>query len=53
MQLELQLSKEIAVWDDSFKYVGEFGIRIWRPNKIFKGGFHLEPHQDFVFFYPS
>ena len=61
MQLELQISKEeMAIWDDSFKYVGEIGIGVERPNKTFKGGFHLEPHLGFhfklehwYFFYPS
>ena len=60
MQLELQISKEMAIWDDSFKYVSEVGVGVWRPNKIFKRGFHLEPHLGFhfklghfYFFYPS
>ena len=60
MQLELQISKEMTIWDDSFKYVSEVAIGVGRPNKTFKGGFHLEPHLGFpfklehlYFFYPS
>ena len=57
MQLELQISKKMAIWDDSFKYVGEVGVGVGRSNKTFKGGFHLEPHLGFqlehlYFFYP-
>ena len=60
MQLELQISKEMKIWDGSFRYVTEVGIGVGRPNKTFKGGFHLEPHLGFhfklenlYFFYPS
>ena len=30
MQVELQLPKELAIWDDSFKYAGkgEFGAEL-------------------------
>ena len=34
MQLELQISKEMAIMDGRFKYVGE----VVRRNKTFKGG---------------
>ena len=59
MQVELQISKEMAIWDDSFKYAGKgwFGAEL---NETFKGGFHLEPYVGFHFkldhlycFYPS
>ena len=60
MQLQLQISKEMTIWDDSFKYVSEVGVGVRRPNKTFKGGFHLEPNLGFhfklehlYFFYPS
>ena len=26
MQVELQISKEMAIWDDSFKYAGKGGF---------------------------
>ena len=47
MQPELQISKEMPIWDGSFKYVGEAGEGVGRPYKTFKGGFHLEPHVGF------
>ena len=47
MQLELQISKEMTIWDDKFKYVNEVGIGVGRPNKTFKGKIHLEPHLGF------
>ena len=30
MQVEIQISKEMAIWDDSFKYAGkgEFGAEL-------------------------
>ena len=61
MRVELQISKEMAIWDDSFKYTGEAGFEIgWlnnifenvgvgKPNRTFKEGFHMEPHLGFHF----
>ena len=49
MQLELQISKEMTIWGDSFKYVSEVGVGVGGPNKTFKGGFHLEPLLGFHF----
>ena len=52
----------MAIWDDNFKYAGRGGVRagVGKPNKTFKGGFHLEPHLGFHLklehlycFYPS
>ena len=35
MQIELQISKEMAIWDDSFKYAGKgkFGAELVSPMK--------------------
>ena len=37
--------------DGSFKYAGMGGVGagVGKPNKSFKGGFHLEPHLRFDF----
>ena len=52
----------MTIWDDSFKHAGKggFGAGVGKPNKIFKGGFHMEPYLAFHFklehlycFYPS
>ena len=53
MWVELQISEEMAIWDDSFKYAGQGGFGaelvslIGKPNKTFKGGFQLEPYLGF------
>ena len=39
MQLELQISKKMAIWDDSFKYVGEVRVGVGGPIKHLKGDF--------------
>ena len=52
----------MAILDGSFKYAGNGGARagVGKSNKLFKVGFHLEPHLGFDFkleylycFYPS
>ena len=48
LQVELHISKEMAIWDDSFKYVGEVGIGVERRNKIFKGDFIWNLIDDFI-----
>ena len=62
MQLKLQISKEMTIWDDSSKYAGKGGVvaGVEKLNKTFKGGFHLEPYLELHFklehlycFYPS
>ena len=51
MLVELQISKEMAIWDDSFKYASKkrvFGAELVSPMKHvsnLKGGFHLECKQ--------
>lgn len=54
MWAELQISKEVAILDDRFKYASEVrvgvyrfnnickGVRVRRPSKTFKGKYHLE-----------
>ena len=37
MRVELQMSREIAIWDDSDKYAGEVWVRVGRLSNIFKG----------------
>ena len=51
MQLKLQISKEMTIWDDSSKYAGkgEVGAGVEKLNKTFNGGFHLEPYLEFHF----
>ena len=41
MQVELQISKEMAIWDGSFKYAGKggFGTELVSPMKYLKGDF--------------
>ena len=41
MQVELQISKEMAIWDDSFKYAvkGGFETELVSPMKHLKGDF--------------
>ena len=37
MWAELQISKEVAIWDDRFKYASEVRVRVCRLNNICKG----------------
>ena len=42
MLVELQISKEVAIWDDSFKCTGKksgFGAELVSPMKHLKGDF--------------
>ena len=42
MKVELQTSKEMAIWDNSFKYAGKksgFGAELVSPVKHLKGDF--------------
>ena len=50
MQIELQISKEMAIWDDSFKYAGKggFGTELVSPIKHLKGDFIWSLIQDFI-----
>ena len=51
MQVELQISKEMAIWDDSFKYAGKksgFGAELVSPMKHLKGDFIWNLIQDFI-----
>ena len=50
MQVELQISKEMAIWDDSFKYAGKggFGTELVSPIKHLKGDFIWSLIQDFI-----
>ena len=50
MQVELQISKEMAIWDDSFKYAGKggFGTELVSPVKHLKGDFIWNLIQDFI-----
>ena len=50
MQVELQISKEMAIWDDSFKYAGKggFGTELVSPIKHLKGDFIWSFIQDFI-----
>ena len=50
MQVELQISKEMAIWDDSFKYAGKggFGTELVSPMKHLKGDFICNLIQDFI-----
>ena len=51
MFVELQISKEIVIWVDSFIYAGKSGFEagIGKPSKTFKGEFHLEHYLGFHF----
>ena len=51
MQVKLQISKEMAIWDGSFKYAGKGGVGagVRKLNTTFKGEFHLEPYLGFHF----
>ena len=50
MQVQLQVSKEMAIWDDSFKYAGKggFGTELVSPVKHLKGDFIWNLIQDFI-----
>ena len=50
MQVELQISKEMAIWDDSFKYAGKggFGAELVSPMKHLKGDFIWNFIQNFI-----
>ena len=51
MQVELQISKEMAIWDDSFKYTGKrsgFGAELVSPVKHLKGDFIWNLIQNFI-----
>ena len=41
MQVELQISKEMAIWDEGFKYAGKggFGAELVSPMKHLKRDF--------------
>ena len=50
LQVELQISKEMEIWDDSFKYAGKggFGAELVSPMKHLKGDFIWNLIQDFI-----
>ena len=50
MQVELQISKEMAIWDGSFKYAGKggFGTELVSPMKHLKGDFIWNLIWDFI-----
>ena len=50
MQVELQISKKMAIWDDSFKGAGKggFGAELVSPIKHLKGDFIWKLIQDFI-----
>ena len=50
MQVELQISKEMAIWDGSFKYAGKggFGTELVSPMKYLKRDFIQNLIQDFI-----
>ena len=50
MQVELQISKEMAIWDGSFKYAGKggFGTELVSPMKHLKRDFIQNLIQDFI-----
>ena len=50
MQVKLQISKEMSIWDGSFKYVGKggFGTELVSPMEHLKGDFIWNLTQDFI-----
>ena len=50
MQVELQISKKMTIWDDSFKYAGKgwFGTDLVSPMKHLKEDFIWNLVQDFI-----